>query len=372
MPETFEELPSDVPTAKSAGMFVVHNPSRIKRIQIWFRKHWDWTVLSTQVFGVGGVVASVWGSAQQMFPWHFSVVLIVLVGFQSYYCSRYYRLKHQRSSPRKGYRALHEFAEALRENASEDYSLYLKQAQEGNLAVEAIRKLVANHCMLAHLACKNSQEVLRQHGLKIERVCIKLLVGNQLMTIADQKEPKCQAQKKAAVEESIFWRLLWNIHFNYEEWKARDALRCVLGNHALHDKPRFLAIGTFERKNPPDAFVTVAEVLEDKGTLPTDHRKRAESFWAKLRDCVAGRYDNCIGIMICGLPEFSDPLTDPPKSESTRLSIGFVGFDSKDPDVPLFLDQDDIEGVAAIADALYPPLRNLKIFLQRGLELGES
>ncbi len=86
----------------SPEMFIAHTPNRWTRIRVWFSKHWDWSVLSTHAFGVLGLVFSVLGAANKVFPWHFSLVLVALIGFQSYYCSRYYRLKHERASPRKG------------------------------------------------------------------------------------------------------------------------------------------------------------------------------------------------------------------------------------------------------------------------------
>ncbi len=244
----------------------------------------------------------------------------------------------------------------------------MKQADQGSLTKAQLSKLISNHCDLAHSACKQALEVLKQHGLKIQRVCIKLNVSHEIFTIADQQEAKCTCGDRVRAVETIFWRLLWNVHINYAALKSRDGLRTVRGNADLKEKPRFLAIGSFKRIDPPESFVTIAEVLEKKAssdlTPPSDHRKQAESFWLELRKLIADRYDSCIGVMIGGPPEFSDPLIDGPKSESTRLSIGFIGLDSKDPEIIHLLEQDDLEAVAAMADALYPALRNLKTFME--------
>jgi hypothetical protein len=355
-------------------MFICSPQPFHKRIQRFLRKKWDWNVLLGNVLGIGGLVASVWGGFTGM-PWHLSGVLFFMVCFQSYYCSRYYRLKHTRYHPKAGYENLHDFAESLRKLSASQHFKCLEKGYSERLSSEQLDRLIDEHRNFAHVMCKSVRDVLLGHGIKIQRVCVKLHVRDMLIRVANHEGPAPNRLDTTLVTSQLFWKMLSNVHFHYDKWIHKEGIKSLPENMNLKARPRFLAIEGLRSSLAPKIMESLTNVVTREQPTPEDaappneNHVVAKDMWEQLRRAIDNRYENCIGLMISG-PTFVDPFT--PSPSPTHLIIGFIGIDSENSDALHMLEQSDLHGVAAIADAAYVPLTTLRTLYELRLHLLNS
>lgn len=354
-------------------MFICHAKSISKRIRLWFRKKWDWNVLLGNLFSAGGLFASVWSGVSGLLPWHLSITLLFMVGFQSYYCSRYYRLKHTRYSPKAGFESLHDFAEGLRSLSATEHTKCVVRGLQGELTDEQLDRLIDEHRQFAHTICKCVRDVLLGHGIKIQRVCLKLHVTDMLIRVANHEGVASERLETHCIKSQLFWKLLSNVHVHYEKWIHKDGIRFLPQNAKLKNKPRFLAIDGLNENAHPKIMECLTSILareqpqmNENAPPPEENHNVAKDMWAQLRKVIDNRYNNCIGLMISG-PAFVDPLA-PTSPSLTNLAIGFIGMDSENADALSLLDPSDLHGVAAMADASYAPLTNLRSLYELRLQ----
>lgn len=354
---------------KRSSMFICPSKSFPKRVKIWFRKKWDFNVLLGNLFSAGGLFASVWGGVAGIVPWHLSATLFFMVGFQSYYCSRYYRLKHSRYSPKAGFEELHDFAEGLRRLSTTEHTKYIEKGQAGNLSDSELDRLIDEHRQFAYIMCRAVRNVLIGHGIKIQRVCLKLHVHDMLIRVANHDGMAPDRLATLHVGNQLFWKMLFNVHFHYEKWIHKEGVRSTTENARLITRPRFLAIDGLGEALHPKIMESLTSIVTRElpsaskdAPPPDENHKIAKEMWEQLRNAVDGRYNNCIGLTISG-PAFVDPLA-PVSPSPTHLVIGFIGMDSEHSDAIHLLEPSDLHGVAAIADAAYAPLTNLRTLFE--------
>lgn len=294
-------------------------------------------------------------------------LVVIFAVLDHLYCARYYNLKNQENKSDALGRIFHDQAETIRTITTKILDEGTEEERTGEQALKVYEDYL-------FYTCKGVYNSLRKLGYAVDRVSIKACWGKRIYTLMVFREDSGEPDKFSdwcgtEAENNPFWKIFKKAHTYYEECVVVPSIKKWACNQNLKRRPKFLAIGHLEASSHPAALDSLIQeacnAAKDKGQ--SEAELNGASVWNELKAKVGHRYRSCVAIMIAGTP----PRTpdDKPSSEGTKKMGGFIGIDSMNSGAFDFLQQTDVEGVAAFADVSFIPLSRLKpIYLSAAAE----